>query len=66
MRRHKEDRLQKDLLYSALTVGNRPIGLPKLRFKDVLKFEAQDDKLQYLTRQVAVSCLELFFGKMSM
>ena len=34
--RMKDGRIHKDILYSKLTTGTRPVGMPSLRFKVVL------------------------------
>ena len=36
------DRLPKQILYGELTVGKRPVGRPKLQYKDVRKRELKD------------------------
>ena len=55
VRRMDKGRIPKDLLYGELAEGTRPVGRPRLRFKDVCK---RDMKTCHINTNTWEACAE--------
>ena len=55
VRRMEDGRLPKDLLYSELTTGSRPVGRPRLRYKDVCKRDMRSTDINPDTWEAAAA-----------
>ena len=51
----EEERLPRQVLYGELSHGNRPVGRPKLRFKDVCKASLRDFHIDLDSWEVAAA-----------